>query len=175
MHILAEVMPVYILGDFLLKPGNKGFEIAGGEIGGLGSWREAGLPFYSQSVSYLQSFTLNKASDTRYSIRLTDWKGSISEVLVNGTPAGLIAWQPNELDISSLLHEGENEIEVKVYGSLKNTFGFFYQDNNSWIFGPHSWNDAPDELPPASDYFLMDYGLSEPFKLVEYAQDKGQM
>jgi len=175
MHILAEVMPVYILGDFLLKPGNKGFEIGSGEISGLGSWREAGLPFYSQSVSYLQSFNLNKAADTRYSVRLTDWKGSISEVLVNGTPAGLIAWQPNELDISSLLREGENEIEVKVYGSLKNTFGFFYQDNNSWIFGPHSWNDAPDEIPPASDYFLMDYGLSEPFKLVEYAQDKGQM
>ena len=52
MHILAEVMPVYILGDFLVQPGDKGFDIAGGRITGLGSWRQAGLPFYAQKVAY---------------------------------------------------------------------------------------------------------------------------
>lgn len=50
MHILAEVMPVYLLGDFLVKPGEKGFEIAGGEINSAGAWQEAGLPFYSQEL-----------------------------------------------------------------------------------------------------------------------------
>jgi hypothetical protein len=171
MHILAEVMPVYILGDFLLKPASKGFEIGGGEFNELGAWSEAGLPFYSQTVSYTQSYTLDKTEDSFYKIRLSDWKGSISEVLVNGNPAGLIAWQPNELDITSQLQAGENMVEVKVCGSLKNTFGFFYQDNNSWIFGPHAWNDAPDQMPPASDYFLMDYGMLKPFELVEYKQE----
>jgi hypothetical protein len=87
-------------------------------------------------------------------------------VFVNGQPAGLIAWQPNELDVTSLLKEGENEITVKVTGSLKNTFGFFYQKNDNWIFGPHSWNDAPKKATNASEYFLMDYGLMEPFKLI---------
>jgi len=168
MHILAEVMPVYILGDFLLEPAGKGFEIGGGEISELGAWPKAGLPFYSQSVSYTQSYTLDKTSQSQYKIRLADWKGSISEVLVNGNPSGVIAWQPDELDITSELQAGENTVEVKVFGSLKNTFGFFYQDNNSWIFGPHAWNDAPDQMPPASDYFLMDYGMFKPFELVEY-------
>ena len=60
-----------------------------------------------------------------------------------------------------------NEVVVKVCGSLKNTFGFFYQHNDNWIFGPHSWNEAPDKTPPASEYFLLDYGLYEPFELVK--------
>jgi hypothetical protein len=167
MHILAEVMPVYLLGDFLVQPGKKGFEICEGEIDELGSWREAGLPFYSQQVGYSQNFRLDKSENSLYIIRMNDWKGTIAEVWVNGAQAGVIAWQPYELDVSSWLKEGENEVVVKVTGSLKNTFGFFYNENSSWIFGPHSWNEAPEEIPPASDYYLMDYGMFEPFTLVE--------
>lgn len=167
MHVLAEVMPVYLLGDFLVKPGKQGFEITGGAISTPGSWREAGLPFYSQKVAYSQGFTVTKASGTAYKVKLNKWNGSVAEVLVNGQLAGLIAWQPNELDVTSMLKDGGNEITVKVIGSLKNTFGFFYKENKDWIFGPHSWNDAPAKIPSASEYFLMDYGLMEPFSLVE--------
>lgn len=166
MHILAEVMPVYLLGDFLVKPVEQGFEITGGAIDTLGSWREAGLPFYSQKVAYSQNFSVSKSDRTFFNVKLNKWNGSVTEVFVNGQPAGLIAWQPNELDVTSLLKDGENEITVKVTGSLKNTFGFFYQNNNNWIFGPWSWNSAPKEIPGASAYFLMDYGLMEPFQLM---------
>ncbi len=168
MHILAEVMPVYILGDFFVKPADRGFEIAGGEISSLGSWRYEGLPFYSQKVAYSQNFNVNKASEVYFKVKLDEWTGSISEVWVNGESAGVISWQPHELDVTSLLKEGNNEIVVKVTGSLKNTFGFFFHNNDNWIFGPHSWNNAPDKIPPASDYYLMDYGLFEPFELVQY-------
>ena len=166
MHILAEVMPIYLLGDFLVKPAKQGFEITGGTFGSLGSWREGGLPFYSQKVAYTQKFSISKANEALYKVRLNNWNGSLSEVFVNGQSAGLITWQPNELDVTSMLKEGENEVTVKVIGSLKNTFGFFYQKNDSWIFGPHSWNFAPKKVPAASEYFLMDYGLMEPFELV---------
>ncbi len=167
MHILAEVMPIYLLGDFSVIPNEKGFEIAGGNIDSLGSWKENGLPFYSQKVAYSGNFSVSKSDGTSFKVKLNKWNGSVAEVLVNGQPAGLIAWQPNELDVTSLLKEGENEITVKVTGSLKNTFGFFYQDNNNWIFGPHSWNYAPEKAPAGSEYFLMDYGLMEPFELVK--------
>ncbi len=168
MHILAELMPVYLLGDFLVTPAAKGFEISEGEISSLGSWRSKGLPFYSQKVAYSQNFIVNKASDTFFKVKLNRWNGSISEVWINGKSAGVIAWQPNDLDVTSLLNEGENEIVVKVIGSLKNTFGFFYHNNDNWIFSPQSWNRAPENIPQASDYFLMDYGLFEPFELVQY-------
>lgn len=166
MNILAEVTPIYMLGDFLVKPAAQGWEITGGEFNSLGSWREAGLPFYSQKVAYSQHFAVSKAGGKAFLVKLNQWKGSVTEVLVNGQPAGLIAWQPYDLDVTSLLKEGDNEITVKVVGSLKNTFGFFYEGNNSWIFGPWSWNNAPEKIPSAQQYFLMDYGLMEPFSLV---------
>lgn len=166
MHILAEVMPVYLLGDFSVIPNERGFEIAGGNMDKLGSWKENGLPFYSQKVAYSQNFIISELVNAAYKVKLPKWKGTVVEVLVNGQPAGLIAWQPDELDVTGLLKKGENEITVKVTGSLKNTFGFFYQDNKNWIFGPHSWNYAPEKVPAGSEYFLMDYGLMEPFQLV---------
>ena len=166
MHVLAEVMPVYFIGDFLVKPAKQGFEIADGNISTLGSWREAGLPFYSQKVAYSETFNVTIASGVNYKVKLNKWNGSITEVWVNGQSAGLIAWQPNELDVTSLLKDGNNEITVKVVGSLKNTFGYFFKEANKWIYGPHEWNYAPEKLPDASGYFLMDYGLMEPFSLV---------
>jgi len=167
MHVLAEVMPVYFIGDFLVKPAKQGFEITDGNISTLGSWREAGLPFYSQKVAYSQTFKVTKADGTAFKVKLSKWNGSVAEVLVNGQPTGLIAWQPNELDVTSLLKDGDNEITVKVVGSLKNTFGYFFKEADKWIYGPHEWNYAPEKAPDASGYFLMDYGMMEPFGLVQ--------
>jgi hypothetical protein len=118
-------------------------------------------------VAYSEKFNISKSNGTSFKVKLNQWNGSLAEVFVNNQSAGVIAWQPNELDVTSLLKEGENEITVKVIGSLKNTFGFFYQKNDSWIFGPHSWNYAPKNIPAASEYFLMDYGLMEPFELLK--------
>ena len=167
MNVLAEITPVYFLGDFLVKPATQGFEIAEGNISTLGSWREAGLPFYSHKVDYTQTFRVAKTSGTAFKVKLNNWNGSVAEVLVNGQSAGLIAFRPNELDVTNMLKDGTNEITIKVTGSLKNTFGFFYKNNSGWIFGPHEWNYAPKKAPDASGYFLMDYGMMEPFELVE--------
>jgi len=167
MHVLAEVMPVYFIGDFLVKPAKQGFEITDGNISTLGSWREAGLPFYSQKVAYSQMYKVTKADGTAFKVKLNKWNGSVAEVLVNGQQAGLIAWQPNELDVTSLLKDGDNEITVKVIGSLKNTFGYFFKEADKWIYGPHEWNYAPEKVPDATGYFLVDYGMMEPFGLVQ--------
>lgn len=166
MHILSEVMPVYIVGDFLVAPLEKGFGIAGGEMVSLGSWKDLGLPFYSESVLYKQSYELEKKDGVAYKVRLNKWNGTVAEVLVNGRSAGLIAWQPYEQDVTDLLHDGINEISVRITGSLKNTFGFFYRDNTIWLHGPFQWTTAPESTPSASAYYLIDYGLMEPFMLV---------
>jgi len=167
MSIFAELMPVYFLGDFLVKPAKQGFEITDGTIGSVGSWGEAGLPFYSQKVDYTQVFNVKKTTGANYKVKLGQWNGTVAEVRVNGQSAGLIAWQPNELDVTSLLRNGKNEITVIVTGSLKNTFGFFYRKSDTVIFGPGSWKDAPEKIPNSSEYFLVNYGLLEPFNLIQ--------
>jgi hypothetical protein len=181
MSVHAELMPVYIVGDFLLKPLKQGFEITNGRLSGLGSWKEMGYPFYSQKVTYTRNFSLPKADNDSSThqhistsahqhitmVRLNKWNGVVAEVAVNGTKTGHIAWPPFELNISGQLKEGDNVIEVTVAGSLKNSFGYFYQERKKGIIGPGDWNRAPDKIPSFSQYFLMDYGLFEPFSLVE--------
>ena len=125
-----------------------------------------GFPFYSQKVTYNQKFTL-KMGNSQYLVKLNKWNGILAEVKVNGKDAGLISFPPYQLNISSLLKEGENGIALTVVGSIKNTFGYFYKANNQWINGPGDWNTAPDKIPSLSQYYIMDYGLFEPFSLVE--------
>ena len=120
MSLYAELMPVYLTGPFLTRPLLKGFEITGGALEGLGSW-----------------------------------KGTTAEVHVNGQKAGQICWPPYELMVGHLLKEGDNEITVKVVGSLKNTFGHFFRTWDSCINGPGDWNQAPDEIPSLDQYSLM--------------------
>jgi hypothetical protein len=164
MSIFAEVMPVYITGDFIVRPLGKGFEITSGSLDALGSWKDAGYPFYSNKISYTQDFTIEK-EHARFKVKLTGWNGTLAEVHVNGREAGIVAWPPEELDITELLTEGKNEISVRIVGSLKNTFGYFYEDNDKWINGPHDWNKAPENQPGMDQYYLMDYGLFSPFEL----------
>jgi hypothetical protein len=132
----------------------------------MGSWKDAGYIFYSNKVSYSQKFTIKKGSSD-FKVKLNNWNGTVSEVLVNNKDAGIIAWSPEELDVTELLVEGENEITVRVVGSLKNTFGHFYQKEQKWIYGPGDWNKAPKHQPAYDQYNQIDYGLFEPFELLK--------
>ena len=165
MSVHAELMPVYIVGDFVLNPLKQGFEISPGTISKLGSWKSMGYPFYAQKVAYSENFEVAK-SDAQFKVKLNKWKGIIAEVFVNQKKAGIIAYPPYELNISQFINDGKNEVSVKVVGSLKNTFGYFYKDNNRWINGPGDWDTAQAKIPGIEQYFLMDYGLEEPFILI---------
>ncbi|MEI6899789.1 MAG: glycosyl hydrolase [Bacteroidota bacterium] len=85
MSVHAELMPVYIVGDFALKPLKPGFEITSGNISGLGSWKEKGYPFYSQKVSYNQKFSLQKGTG-QYVVKLNKWNGTLAEVKICPKP-----------------------------------------------------------------------------------------
>ncbi|MGQ8337546.1 glycosyl hydrolase [Sunxiuqinia sp. A32] len=164
MSVFAEVMPVYILGDFSLSSTNVDFEITNPKGINTGSWIDSGMPYYSDKVSYEKVFKADEGA--LYSVRLNDWNGTICDVLVNGEKAGVIAFPPYELDVSSQIEPGDNSIEIIVTGSLKNTFGYFYHPNNKWIHGPHEWNYAPEKQPGLAGMYLQDYGLFEPFDIL---------
>ena len=166
MSIFAELMPIYIVGDFKVNPKKVGFEIGKGILNSLGSWKDAGYIFYSNKVSYSQKFTIEKKSSD-FKVKLNKWNGTVAEVLVNNKEAGIISWAPEELDVTQFLNEGENEITVRIVGSLKNTFGQFYESRISWIYGPHGWNKAPKHQPAYDQYYLNNYGLFEPFELLK--------
>ena len=165
MSVFAEIMPIYILGDFSLEPAQKGFTISAPNEMALGSWVESGLPFYSNQVAYQSKYHIDNL-DATYKLQVEDWKGSVAEVWVNGAKAGLIAWDPMELDITDHLKVGDNSVELRVTGTLKNTLGYHHRIQTGWIDSPSSWNQAPAQQPGGQDYIFFDYGLMGKLKLI---------
>lgn len=161
MSIYAEIAPVYVTGDFSLEPAPTGF-IMRNPVSTLklGSWKGQGMPCYSWDVSYSKTYRIED-TDARYALRLNQWKGTVAEVLVNGQKAGVIAYQPYNFDLSPYLKKGDNKIEVRVIGSLRNLFGPHYSHDKG-IMGPWHWNGVQKQAS-GYDYNLADYGLMEDF------------
>ena len=161
-----ELEPVYILGDFGVKAEKAGWSIVPAVSLTTGEWKAQGLPFFSDKVSYSRHYTL-KAGQSSI-VRLGKWWGTTAEVRVNGKSAGVMVSRPWEIDITSLVEPGENEIEVVVYGSLKNVFGPHFGKINHGLVTPwsHRYPPTPLAQPGGASYDLDGYGLMEEFSVV---------
>jgi hypothetical protein len=164
--LLAEIEPVFILGNFSVNPTGKGFVIGPQKPMNTLSWKEQGLPFYPHEVEYTQSYQINTHEEDKYMVRLGNWDGTLAEVLVNKTKAGIIIGPPFELDVTPWLISGDNVITIKVYGSLKNTLGPHHNAGRPGLVTPWSWRYGATSGQPEGDaYSLLDYGLYGPFQL----------
>lgn len=164
MKINAEVEPVYILGNFSVKPADKGFQIEKPVAGyRTGSWKSQGLPFYSWGVTYSKEYNIDNI-DGKWELALGKWNGTIAEVRVNGKLVSPIAFPPWVSDLSALMKPGMNKIDVKVIGSLKNLLGPHHNNPAPGLSSPGSWRNVK-YYPPGKDYQMLDYGLMEDFVL----------
>ena len=106
-------------------------------------------------------------ADSRYLVRLGDWEGAVTEVMVNGKRAGNIAVLPFELDVTEYITRGTNRIDILVYGTLRNTLGPHHGNPpegraRSWVYTV----GAEGGCPPGLKYLGRDYGLMEDFQFV---------
>jgi hypothetical protein len=104
-----ELEPVYLLGDFSLEEAASGFVIDAGRAMTLAPWKDQGQPFYSEGVSYIETFQMPK-KDGDYRVQLKRWHGSVARVRVNGQAAGLILSSPWSLDVTRWIQPGSNTI-----------------------------------------------------------------
>jgi len=165
--IYHEIEPAYVLGKFRLKETDSGFVIAGGSEPALklGSWKEQGRPFYAAGVRYKQTFNIAQPSG-RYLVELDKWYGSVAEIIVNDKSAGHIAYKPWQCNVTDLIKQGTNTVEVIVIGTLKNTLGPHHAGKGLGSAWPGMFQQGPETGPPAGkDYHTLDYGLFEPFVL----------
>ena len=131
----------------------------------LGPWNEQGHPFYATGVAYIETFDVAKPTG-RYFVSLPKWYGSVAKVNVNGKPAGHIAWQPWQCDVTEQIKPGRNEIEVVVIGTLKNTLGPHHGNPGVGRAWPGMFRNGPEPgPPPGKQYHTLGYGLFEPFVL----------
>jgi len=164
MSIHAEIEPVYILGNFSLKSAARGWIITPPPSNYIaGSWKEQGMPFYPDRISYTKEFEV-AGENGNYLLKLGKWNGTIAEVIVNGEAAGVIAYPPYTLDLSGHFRPGRNTVEVKVVGSNKNLLGPFHIDARPGLAAPAYWRNVSC-YPPGAEYNIIDYGIMDDFYL----------
>lgn len=168
MSIHAELEPVHLLGEFGVEPAERGWRLVPAAPLATGDWVSAKLPFYPDRVAYAADYSL--AAGVRHFVQLPRWHGTVAEVRVNGKPAGLIGWQPYQLEITPHVRKGRNRVEVIVTGSLKNLLGPHHGKINRGLVSPGSFRNAPASQPPGASYDLDRYGLLEDFVLLAAAK-----
>ncbi len=158
MKLMAEIEPIYIIGNFSVWPAEKGWKITAPPVNYLtGIWSSQGLPFYSRGISYTRTFSIDKLA-ARYEVGLGGWIGTIAEISVNGSPAGTIAYPPYRLDVSRLIRKGTNTIIVTVIGSLKNLLGPHHNNPPAGMAISPFWRGVKS-YPPGQEYQILPYGL----------------
>ena len=165
--IYHELEPAYVLGDFALRPADKGFVIAPDQPLTLGPWNHQGQPLYAAGVAYRQTYEVARPQG-RYAVALPDWRGSVARISVNGRPAGYVVAQPWECNVTGQIRSGENVVEVVVIGTLKNTLGPHHGRPGLGSAWPGMFQKGPlAGPPPGKEYDTVGYGLFEPFLLKE--------
>lgn len=163
----TEIEDVFIVGDFALREISPSRYAITPEPQTLatGDWVPQGYPFYAGNMVYRKRFPIARLgadpAKRRVVLRLIEPLGALFEVRMNGRIAGTIAWPPYEIPVTDLVHEGMNDVEIVVYGSLRNSFGPLHNTSydmhgNNWWIGPGAF---ADERHWTDDYQLAPYGL----------------
>lgn len=148
---------VYLLGAFGVKMRKKNVN----EMTALpaklkiGDWTKQGLPFYSGAVSYCRNTKVDFSKKEKVSVAIPEYNGAAVRVTIDGTEAGMIAWEPNELDITDLITSKQTfELKIEVISHRRNSHGPLHNPETwpRWT-GPGQFND------PAAPYNLVSCGL----------------
>jgi len=120
----ANLEAMFLLGRFAVAlEGTSSRLQCGGEVT-FGDWTQQGLPFYAGAVAHRRRVEVNAADEERVFLEIPDFRGACVRVLVDGAPAGVLAWPPYEADITELARDKrEVELTVEVIAHRRNAFG----------------------------------------------------
>ncbi len=155
---LSEIEPVILRGNFGvdIKDG-KFLMTPPAETISYGNWGDYKMPFYSGGVNYSYKANLEAAPESAV-ITLGKYDATIVSVTVNGNYAGFIGEEGgHSLEIGKYLTAGENDVKIRVAGSLRNVLGP-HHGYNKYI--PYDWSMYErGHLPTAEEYAFSEYGL----------------
>jgi hypothetical protein len=154
-HILCEIMPVYLIGDFALEPVAQGFRVEAARPLALGDWTQQGLPFYPDIVRYAFNVALEE-NTSHIRLSLDAWAGSVVAVWLDGAEAGVVMHPPFTLDIAMPLEAGQHTLDVDVVGIMKNMMGPHHAEG---LPGAWTWRNSPSHQPLGIEYRRCPSGL----------------
>ncbi len=153
---------VYLLGNFGAAVNDTAVALTAAPTAlKIGDWVEQGLAFYSGSVAYRRTLDMKPAAGEKMFIRVPEYRGVAVRVLVNGQTAGVIGWEPNEVEITALLTGAPVELVIEVIGHRRNSHGPFHINVKwPWWTGPSEFVCGPDLW--FEGYQLVPCGLMAP-------------
>jgi len=152
---------VYLLGDFGVKAGGmRAVMTAAPRELRLGDWVPQGLAFYSGSVGYQAVIHPRLRKGERLFVEAPEYRGVAVRVTVDGRQAGVIGWEPNEVDITDFLKGPRANLQIEVLGHRRNSHGplHFFLKQPDWT-GPHQF--VGDKKEWVDDYQLVPCGLMQ--------------
>lgn len=158
---------IYLLGSFGVKiSGTETTIVAQPRQLKVGNWCRQSLPFYSGAVCYRKTVRGIKLSTReRLFVRVDGYEGAAVRILAGGREAGIIAWQPNEIDVTDFVSDGLIDLGIEVISHRRNSHGPLHltDKNPRWLVPPQfmttgsAWSDS---------YQLVPCGLTVPPVLV---------
>lgn len=159
---------IYLLGAFGVKVNGTDVAITSAPAAlKLGDWCRQGLAFYSGSVSYCKTISPKLKKNEHIFVQIPEYRGVAVRVLTNGKEAGIIAWEPNEVDITELVGEDPAQLRIEVIGHRRNSHGPHHWAEKwpNWT-GPGQYHVETDDKNWYEGYQLVPCGLMRSPKLV---------
>jgi hypothetical protein len=101
---------------------------------------EQGFCFFAGSVKIAQSVKLHKQEDTLLLLKIGQPNLAIVKVYINNKLVKTLAWAPYEVDITDIVIEGENKIELELFSGNRNLLGPHHHANGEiYNVGPDSF------------------------------------
>lgn len=132
-----EIESIYLLGDFgvisksefvsgerkaLITDGP--FEVVEKPVAlNSKNFTEQGLLFFAGTIRLSQILNIEKQNHKKVILKLGRQKAPLINVFVNGEKVKAVFWAPFEADITDMVINGENKIELEVFASNRNLFG----------------------------------------------------
>lgn len=132
-----EIEPIYLVGEFAVNSSEE-FVPCGGDgqktYGRFsltkrpfhvndGDIAPQGFPFFCGKMTLKKTFNLSEDEINNRSIEFSRLCSTITKITVNGNVLPNMYWAPYNADLSGLLQEGENDVEIELITSLQNMLG----------------------------------------------------
>ena len=134
----------------------------------LGDWTKCNLPFYSGSLAYCKTSKIVFNENERILVHVPSYNGVGVRVIIDSVEVGIIAWEPNEIDITDYISTGDIfDLQIEILGDRRNSHGPFHLSEKwpAWC-GPDEF--VANDKEWKRKYNLVPCGLiSEPEFLIK--------
>ena len=174
-----EIDAIYLLGDFCVKSAseyvpapNRSFVTDGPftlvpqrkqvEDGNIAL---QGYPFYTGKMTLKKTVSLQKSELDGRCIEFYRMGAVITKACVNGNQLPALVRAPYRFDLSGLLKEGVNEIEIELTSNFRNLLGPLHLGCESYVVGPASFHHNSKIFGGGlnrnwkDNYAFLEYGL----------------